>query len=117
MNFSGGSNRLFGHHLHGDLGPYSHTSTGCLYRAAGRSIVERYLPASHHSVNLLKCNGGLGIRTDSFRGCNLSFFVPSYAAEGLGGASLRAVRYIKEPVAQNKALYGDSVVMEFSTLA
>ena len=62
---------------------------------------------------LLKRNGDLGIRTDSF-GMYPVRFVTSHAAEGLDGASLRAMRCKRIPVALNKALYGDSAGTDFS---
>ena len=55
-----------------------------------RLIEEGDLPASHHSVNLLKCNDGLGIRTDS--GDVSCPIYPLNATEGLDGASLRSFR-------------------------
>ena len=70
----------------------------------GRSIVEGPRPASHRSVNSLKCNGSPGIRTNSFRGCILSDLSPR--------TLLRAWRRIapsddRVPLGRNKALYGD----------
>ena len=55
-----------------------------------RLIEEGDLPASRHSVTLLKCNGGLGIRTDS--GDVSCLIYPLNATEGLVGATFLSFR-------------------------
>ena len=47
-----------------DEHPEPHSMDACK-ELRDRLIEEGELPASHHSVNLLKCNGSLGIRANS----------------------------------------------------